>query len=484
MTPKEVLADIQHRSALDKATCSLLLSGLERALQEEMIHATTIRLPGLGLFIPHKHPEYEQEESETGDIVLYPPRITCRFQPDEQVLEPVPTEEASATTPQMVYTQSGVIGADRLATLLADYTKVTEEQAAAFIAALVDTLRNALQRGEEAAVSGLGVFRVLNIQNGAGRRVAWSIDDKMREGINAPFSCFEPIVVGHVAPHPAPIAPTHVAPEEVIEEEEAPTVALSDATTEPKSVASVEPDTTVSDVVETPIPESETAPQSEVVPEEDEPSTPQSAPIQSDEDPHISTQKSRKTRLIAAFVVGFLLLSAVIYYICAGECAPNASETLVAEEVVPAESIDELEPQETSELQPTDSIAPDTTTVEAPAEIFEPTTTEEQTASASAPMPQRAGNPYVLTDDGTRAQIVMQPGDRLTLIAKRLYGHKAYWIYLFEVNRDQLQSPDNVTAGTKLYLPDPSYWHIDSLDHASVQEALRRGSDWINQSAK
>jgi hypothetical protein len=66
-------------------------------------------------------------------------------------------------------------------------------------------------------------------------------------------------------------------------------------------------------------------------------------------------------------------------------------------------------------------------------------------------------------------------------MAKRLYGHKAFWVYIYEVNRDQLKSPNNVTAGMDLYLPNPEYWHIDSASEPSVQTALRRASQLMGE---
>jgi hypothetical protein len=83
---------------------------------------------------------------------------------------------------------------------------------------------------------------------------------------------------------------------------------------------------------------------------------------------------------------------------------------------------------------------------------------------------------YLTDAQGQRRTERVQPGDRLTLMARRLYGHKAFWVYIYEVNREQLSSPNNVTAGMTLYLPSPEYWQIDSASEASVQTALRRAA--------
>jgi hypothetical protein len=100
----------------------------------------------------------------------------------------------------------------------------------------------------------------------------------------------------------------------------------------------------------------------------------------------------------------------------------------------------------------------------------------EAVSEATAVRATASAEMYLLDADGRQRTERVEPGDRLTLMARRLYGHKAFWVYIYEVNRDRLTSPDNVTAGMTLRLPDPAYWQIDSASEASVQTALRRAA--------
>ena len=43
---------------------------------------------------------------------------------------------------------------------------------------------------------------------------------------------------------------------------------------------------------------------------------------------------------------------------------------------------------------------------------------------------------------------------RLAWVAKKRYGEKAYWVFIYEVNRDRLSSPDHVLPGMKLRVPE------------------------------
>ncbi len=55
---------------------------------------------------------------------------------------------------------------------------------------------------------------------------------------------------------------------------------------------------------------------------------------------------------------------------------------------------------------------------------------------------------------GPRPRIyVVQQGDTLTRIARRIYGDSARWIDLFEFNRHQLDSPDLIYDGLELLIP-------------------------------
>lgn len=80
MEHKELMQELQRRTQLDAARCSMLLTTLERVMADEAIGTREVEMEGLGRFVSHKHPEYVEEDPETGEQVLYPPRISYRFQ--------------------------------------------------------------------------------------------------------------------------------------------------------------------------------------------------------------------------------------------------------------------------------------------------------------------------------------------------------------------------------------------------------------------
>ena len=49
----------------------------------------------------------------------------------------------------------------------------------------------------------------------------------------------------------------------------------------------------------------------------------------------------------------------------------------------------------------------------------------------------------------------VRPGDSLSRIAHRTYGHSRHWRLIFDANRDQIDNPDLIQPGQVLTLPPP-----------------------------
>lgn len=60
----------------------------------------------------------------------------------------------------------------------------------------------------------------------------------------------------------------------------------------------------------------------------------------------------------------------------------------------------------------------------------------------------------------------------LTNISLRHYGHKAFWVYIYEENKNIISNPDNVAAGTVVVIPPAHKYGIDATDTMAVNMAL------------
>lgn len=71
-------------------------------------------------------------------------------------------------------------------------------------------------------------------------------------------------------------------------------------------------------------------------------------------------------------------------------------------------------------------------------------------------------------------------GSRLTRIAERHYGVKEFWVYIFEANRDLLNSPDDISPGMELKIPklDPRLIDVDNPD--CIEYALKLHDEYVS----
>lgn len=172
MTQKDFIVQLQKSCHLENQQCTMLLNALSKLMAKAGVEQVSVTLPGLGTFTSHKHPEYIKENSETGQQTLFPPRITYRMQSvDENV-------------PQ-----------DLLEKLMVESVKTPVDEIHKFLGALVQTILSCLKRGEEVDVKGIGNFRIINSNQGEIQRIAYTPDEQMKQQVNAPFNCFEPVVI-------------------------------------------------------------------------------------------------------------------------------------------------------------------------------------------------------------------------------------------------------------------------------------------------
>ena len=63
----------------------------------------------------------------------------------------------------------------------------------------------------------------------------------------------------------------------------------------------------------------------------------------------------------------------------------------------------------------------------------------------------------------------MHEGSRLTWMAKRFYGDKRFWPYLYDANRDRIVNPSNIDVGTPIRVPRLTREQMDTTNNASME---------------
>ena len=107
------------------------------------------------------------------------------------------------------------------------------------------------------------------------------------------------------------------------------------------------------------------------------------------------------------------------------------------------ESLGQDQPVQTEQVEPVAPVATDTIAAEEPA--AEPVEVAEE-------------KPYerLITTEP------MHEASRLTWMAKRYYGSKAYWPYLYDANRDRISNPNRIKVGTPIRVPALTAEQLDT----------------------
>jgi nucleoid DNA-binding protein len=63
-------------------------------------------------------------------------------------------------------------------------------------------------------------------------------------------------------------------------------------------------------------------------------------------------------------------------------------------------------------------------------------------------------------------------GERINTIALQEYGHKAFWVYIYDENRDVIRNPDLINPGITINIPPAEKYGIDKNNPESVKKAL------------
>ena len=524
MTHKDFLLNVQKLCHLDSSQCTMLLTSLCRLMSQAGVEQVPVTIPGLGTFSSRKHPEYIQEDPQTGQQTLYPPRISYRMSAEDTNVESALLERQ-----------------------LAEHAHASAADCGMFLSAVVQTIYESLSHGEEVEVHGLGVFHNVITHQGELQRVAYMPDEMMRDRVNAPFNCFEPVAIKN-QPEDVTVTAVNVtedasqlvdmpadndnsitegadvaaaseavedAPVSIDDSADQSTIAKTDLNAdaaESPATLVVENDNSADDTegpavsvsvedVNADIADSPAA--SSPAPAEkanavSEPSAPtfedesaQHRDFDDDDDMYMVYNRRKGKRFMAFVLTGVaVLVIAVVLWVVG---ALNNDDIEYVDAVPVKTQYIEASPNDQSINADMDAIADRDEDEEAEDDVTADSlfaaadAASENNGLASQPASDQlqttvaaGANTNLMTNpDGSIATYTMQEGDRLTLVALKFYGNKFFWPYIYEVNRDKLTSPGLVQAGMTLKLPDAKAFGIDANDAASVQKAKNKAAELL-----
>lgn len=83
--------------------------------------------------------------------------------------------------------------------------------------------------------------------------------------------------------------------------------------------------------------------------------------------------------------------------------------------------------------------------------------------------------------DNALAVIKVKEGDRLMTLSKQYYGHRMFWVYIYDANKSQLRNPDELRVGMTLVIPRMDKKLIDVENEESVQAAMELEAKFMSR---
>jgi len=175
-----------------------------------------------------------------------------------------------------------------------------------------------------------------------------------------------------------------------------------------------------------------------------------------------SPRKSRSGCYIWLIVAMLLLIGAILVIFLLNNQQKNKNEA----KPLPSKPTQQTTP--TTVIPATEPREVDSLTIQADSSSG---TARDTLASTPTLAPLSASKAQPVSSEETEV-VRIQAGDRLTRFSLRKYGHKAFWVYIYEENRSRIKDPDNIPIGTTITLPQASKYKIDARDTNSVNRAL------------
>ena len=348
---------------------------------------------------------------------------------------------------------------------LARRTTITKKNAEAFVAAFQDIFQEGLLRDKNVKITGLGTFRLqwveprrsVNVQTGeaieiAGHhKVVFVPETSLKERVNEPFSHLETTSMDG-----APVKKVEVSKEMPLQKLASQAIEIQDilsSINEPEPVVEIQPDPVVETEPEVVKYEALDVPTSVETPSAERRYTPvatveESKPMLNTISSNASMVPEPKKRKLTWLWITLLALllgggGFAVYYFY-GTMIQTSVMNLVADwqsDKQPKQAIEPAKSVEQVAVAATDSI------------------TETPVVETSVFDQPREYTEFI-------ADVRVPDGGRLTLISQKYYGHKDFWVYIYEANKEKIQNPDKVEVGTLVRIPklNPELINLDNSE--------------------
>lgn len=352
-----------------------------------------------------------------------------------------------------------------------------------FIQEFTAIIEGTLARGESVSVKGIGTFHAVEVADEL--YIEFAPDATLAETVNAPFSIFEPVELpdnltdadmetAEMAcnetepasqPCPPPIPPRREA------------AASEPAATSPVSAPAPDP------IIETP-----------VQPEHAEPEHKTAAPGSGNNEPEQAPHNTLPTKEIEKIIehervvevrdhsshhtmhIVIASLLSLVAGLAIGYFANNRLNLSHIKNVnIEAEGVNVISKTEAKEGK--------SATADSVASVAAGHSASIPADTVSPGQGPTAVEPEAKTVETPRAAIVtdtVKANRYLTTMARRHYGKKIFWVYIYEENKNIIDDPDHIAPNTVVVIPPAEKYGIKAGDKESEADAMRRAQAIVN----
>ena len=380
---------------------------------------------------------------------------------------------------------------------IAKQTNVEEAQVNAFLNQLIATIKDGLKKDKQVKISGLGTFKLqwveprksVNISTGEPiliegyQKISFTPEQSVKERINEPYADLVPVELDaegnplteqHIKTNPMQkfdeqaleikdlLVDLGADMSEPAAAEEVAVITHTDADATKEEIAAAEPaDAAEAAIEEAPAEEPTVEPteSTDAAIEEAPAEEPTAEPISKEEEKERKEEKKEQKEkpfrgwLVALITVATLICMLFIAALFLQNKIEEWADMLNGKISVPertAEATETAYPfaQESAVANfSTDSLQSDTMQLQS--------VQEEQTQDS--PAPQETVQKTDFYKERVYTEFIgmetVREGSRLTWIAKKHYGSKDLWVFIYEANRDKIKNPSTVPIGTVLKIP-------------------------------
>ena len=365
-----------------------------------------------------------------------------------------------------------------LALILSEQTGKSTEEALRFLQEFIAVVSEGVYNDKLVKVKGLGTFKIIRVEERASVSVnsgerfvipshykfTFTPDKELKELVNKPFSLFDTVELNEEVDFSDVDVSAETSGAEEAADDSSEEI-LPDGIPEQAIEA---PQTPEPEVKPEPAVEEEAAPQEEAK-AEPKPAEPVSS-VSGYKEYRRKRRRSTSRKLLFPIACLFVVIVlGIVYIVClSGRTTVNRNWE------PPMEEVGNPTPEAGMNPVPADSTGvtpPDSASLAADSVVAEPSVVEEN-------QPEETPKSDIL------ALVTIKAGDRLASFAKQYYGHKFFWVYIYQYNQDIISDPNNIPIGTELRIPDPGLYGIDATDRSSIDKAAALQSQILGKFSK